>query len=284
MTRRGFTLTELLIGMVVLAILGTALARILINNARFVSRQDAMMESRATARAAMQAMVAELHMVSDNGLLTANRDSITVTVPYAFGMLCETTAGVTTGSLTPTDSLMYWSAVPDSMGIRSLTGGVYVKRRVTSVTASPQAANCTDDSIRVIPGGRLIGMTFGGPGVASGSLFYLSQTVTYLFSTSSAVPGRRGLWRTIGGGAPEELAAPFDTAAKFVFLLGPDMRADPRTSLTATASRDSVRGLELRLTGQSINAPQGGSGPYNFDLRTRVAFMNKSYIANQLVY
>lgn len=284
MTRRGFTLPELLIGMVVMAILGTALARILIDNSRFVSRQDAMMESRATARAAMQAMVAELHMVPDSGLLMATRDSISVAVPYAFGMLCRTTAGVTTASLMPADSVMYASAVPDSIAVRSLTGGAFIRRVVTSVIASPIAADCTVDSIRVIPGGRLIGMTIPGSAVASGSLFYLSQTVTYRFMTSVDVPGRRGLWRRLGTGAYEELAAPFDTAAKFVFLRGPYMEIYPRTNLTTGARRDSARGLELRLTGQSITAPQGGSGPQTFDLRTRVAFMNKAYVANQAVY
>ena len=96
MTRRGFTIAELVIAMVVMAILGTALARILIDNSRFVSRQDAMMESRATARAAMQAMVAELHMVPDSGLLAAAGDSVTVTVPYAFGMTCLPTSGTAT--------------------------------------------------------------------------------------------------------------------------------------------------------------------------------------------
>lgn len=284
MTRRGFTLTELLVSMVVMGLLGTVLARILISNSRFVSRQDAMMESRATARAAMQLMIAELQLVPDSGLRYANRDSVRVTVPYAFGMLCRTTSGVTTGSLMPGDSLMYASAAPDSIGVRALTGGAFVRRRVTSVTASPRAADCTADSIRVIPGGRLIGMSLPGTAPTSGSLFYLSQTVTYRFMASVDVPGRRGLWRRVGAGAYEELAAPFDTAAKFVFLMGPYMQADPRTSLTTTARRDSVRGLELRLTGQSINPPQGASSPRTFDLRTRVAFQNKSYVANQVVY
>lgn len=290
MSRRGFTLTELLIGMVVMAILGTAMARILINNSRFVSLQDAMMESRATARAAMQAMVTELHLVPDSGVIMATRDSMTVRVPYAFGMLCGTTGGITTGSLMPTDSLMYATAVPDSIGYLPSAGGAFRRRRVTSVTAPPRAADCTNDSIRVVPGGRLIGTTIPGTALPSGSLFYLSQTTTYRFMTSVDLPGRRGLWRRVGSGAYEELAAPFDTAAKFVFLMGPYLQPDARTSLeyggvgARTARRDSVRGLELRLTGQSISPPQGSSAPQTFELRTRVAFMNKAYVGSWAVY
>ena len=283
MRRRGFTLTELLIAMVVMALVGTALARILINNSRFVTRQDAMMESRATARAAMQAMVAELHMVPDGGLLIATQDSITVAVPYTFGMLCGTAAGVTTGSLMPADSLMYASAVPDTIGVRNPTTGAFLRRRVTSTAGSPTPATCTIDSVRVIPGGSLIGMTIPGPSVASGSLFYLSQTVTYRFMTSADVPGRRGLWKRVGSASYEEIAAPFDTAAGFAFLMHPLMRLDPRTSLPASA-RDSVRAVELRLTGASVSVPRGSSTPQTFDLRTTVAFMNKAYVAGTVVY
>lgn len=280
MTRRGFTLAELLIGMVVLALLGTALARILINNSRFVSRQDAMMESRATARAATQAMVAELHMVPDSGLLMASRDSVTVTVPYAFGMACQPTSGTTTvGTLMPTDSLTYASATAEGLAWRDGTGAY--RQQITGITvaASVNLGQCTADSIRVIPGGSLIAIS-GIPSARmppSGSLFYLFQTVTYRFMTSVDVPGRRGLWRRAGTAAYEELAAPFDTAAKFAFLMGPYMQMQVRANLPSRASRDSVRGLELRLTGASVSAPQGASSPQTFDLRTSVAFMNKVY-------
>ncbi len=279
MNRRGFTLTELIIAAVVMAILGAALARILLNNSRFVSRQEAMMEARATARAAMQVMVAELHMVGDGGLLAASRDSVALRVPYAFGMLCRTTGSNTTASLMPYDSLMFASAAPDSIAIRNDTTGLYTTLRVTSLSAAPTAGNCTADSIRVVPGGRLTGLTItGGGGTArSKLLFYLSQSVTYKFMTSVDVPGRRGLWRRVGTGAYEELAAPFDTAATFAFLRGPLMQVSTTAPTSAASSRDSVRGLELRLTGASINPPQGASAPQTFDLRTRVAFMNKVY-------
>ncbi|MBI2537727.1 MAG: type II secretion system protein [Gemmatimonadetes bacterium] len=280
MTRHGFTLTELLIGMVVLALLGTALARILINNSRFVSRQDAMMDARATARAAMQPMVVELHMVPDSGLVMAARDSISVTVPYAFGMTCQPTSGTATvAALMPVDSLIYASAVTEGMAWRDSTGRY--QRQITgiSVASSTNLAQCTNDSVRVIPGGQLIAIS-GIPSARmppSGSIFYLFQTVAYRFMTSVDVPGRRGLWRRAGTGAYEELAAPFDTAAKFAFLMGPFMQTQLRSSLPSRASRDSVRGIELRLTGQSVSAPQGTSSPQTFDLRTSVAFMNKVY-------
>jgi hypothetical protein len=135
-----------------------------------------------------------------------------------------------------------------------------------------------------------VGLNIWGSDPPSGSLFYLAETVTYGLRPSVDVPGRRGLWRRGGTGTWEELAAPFDTAARFVFLMGPFLQADSRTTLETgsagarRARRDSVRGLELRLTGQSVSPPQGTSTPQIFDLRTRVAFMNKGYVANQAVH
>ncbi len=280
MSRRGFSLAELLIAMVVMALLGTGLARIIVNNSRFVSRQDAMMDARATARAAMQSLIAEVHMVSDSGLRAASRDSVTVLVPYVFGVACRTTAGTTVASLMPADSVMYAAAVPEGLAARDSSSGAY-RSPVTgfTVASSSNTAACTADSIRVIPGGRLIGMS-GIPGVQvppSGSLFYLYQTVTYKFATSVDLPGRRGLWRKAGAGAYEELAAPFDTSARFAFLMGPFMNVDARTSFASQAARDSVRGLQLRLYGASVSTPEGGSTPQTFQLRTRVAFMNRVF-------
>ena len=71
---RGFTLAELLVAMVVMSVLGLALVQVLIGNAHFVSRQDAMMDARLTARAAMYSMIGELQDVTDGGLAAAAQD------------------------------------------------------------------------------------------------------------------------------------------------------------------------------------------------------------------
>ncbi|MFQ6047330.1 MAG: PilW family protein, partial [Gemmatimonadales bacterium] len=63
MQERGFTLIEVMIGMVVLAILGTALTQMLLSDSRFVNRQEAMLDARQAARAAMNIMTVELRLV-----------------------------------------------------------------------------------------------------------------------------------------------------------------------------------------------------------------------------
>lgn len=282
MSRRGFSLVELVVAMFVMSILGIALVRVIVNNSRFTSQNDAMAEARRTARAAMQSMLGELHMVGDADMVAATRDSFTVRLPYTFGMACQTAGGTTVATLMPTDSLMYASAVADGLAWRDSSSGAFTNpSRITGIAVAPSTNTlaCTQDSIRLIPGSRLVDITGirGADVPPSGSLMYLYQTVTYKFATSLDIPGRRGLWRKAGGSAYEEVAAPFDTAAAFGYLTGPWMTLDSRATFATQAARDSVRGVELRLYGSSVSAPEGSSAPETFRLRTRVAFLNKAY-------
>jgi len=265
--RGGFTLTELLITMVVMAVLGSALARLLISNSRFVSRQDAMMSARESSRAAMNTMTAELRMVSDSGLRYASRDSVRARIPFAFGMLCGNTGGRTIASLLPYDSLMYASATVD--GLAWLDSTLTYKRVANfTVSSSSSQAVCDVDSIKIVPGGRLIALSRPNIGLP-GHIFYLYQSVTYGFANSVEMPGRRALWRRTASGW-EEIVAPFDTSAGFLFLSEPRLTA----SATVPAVRESIRGLELKLVGASDFAPQGQEAYQIFPLSTHVAFLN----------
>jgi prepilin-type N-terminal cleavage/methylation domain-containing protein len=265
MTRRGFTLTELLIGMFVFAILATALARLMISNSRFVSRQEVALDARQTARAAMAVVVPELRMVSDGGLLAASPDSITVRVPYAFGVLCNGANAV----LAPPDSTVYATAAPGGIAYQ-LSSGVYAFDTTVTVTGTTtQTAQCDADSIRAIPGGKRIVLSVAGL-APSGRLFYLFQRVTYRFGPSTALPGRRALWRRVGVGAAEELLSPFDTSARFAFLVG--SRLSVQTAVPSPLS--DTRGVELRFAAQSVATAQGASAPDQFALYPHVLFGN----------
>lgn len=265
MTRRGVTLVELLITMVVFGILATALARLMIANSRFVSQQEALLEARQTARAAMNVVLPELRMVSDSGLRAAHRDSVTVRVPYAFGVLCQNEYAV----LAPPDSTVYASAQHAGIAVQLASGLYGFDSTVTVTGTTTNTANCDADSIRAIPGGTRITLSTAGL-APPGRLFYLYQQVTYKFAPSAALAGRRALWRHAKGGTAEELLAPFDTAARFVFLVGP--RLTPQTAVPSPLS--AVRGLELRLVGASVATAQGTSSPTVFALHPRVRFAN----------
>lgn len=275
MNRRGFTIVELLIASVLMAIVGVIMTRILISDSRFVARQDAMLNARQASRAALNTMSVELRMISDGGLVAATPLSITVQVPYAFGMTCRNPSGTSIiASLMPPDSLMYATAVPGGIAWPGPSGRYENFVAGVSVASSSNLALCTADSIRVVPSGKLVIVSGipAGNRPPSGTLFYLYQTVTYRFAASVMLPGRVGLWRQAGGSSAEELVTPFTSGAKFAFLTGPNLQinANPPAVL------DSVRGLELHLIGASDRTPLGSAQPPSFALRTKIAFLNRT--------
>jgi prepilin-type N-terminal cleavage/methylation domain-containing protein len=264
MTRRGFTLIELLITIVVFAILGAALAQLMVNNSRFVARQEAQLEARQTARAAMNVVITELRMVSDSGLLAASADSVRVRVPYAFGVLCRNGYAL----LAPPDSAAYAAAVPGGLAYLQANGGYRFNASVTVTGTTTSTTECDKDSLRLVPGGKRI--TLSSVSLPAAAIFYLYQTVTYKFAPSVALPGRRALWRNTSAGN-EELLAPFASSARFAFLVGSRLTVQT----TVPGSLLQIRGLELRLTGESETAPAGASAPTQFPLSPRVKYMNQ---------
>ncbi|HET7038596.1 MAG TPA: prepilin-type N-terminal cleavage/methylation domain-containing protein [Gemmatimonadales bacterium] len=265
MTRRGLTLVELMIALVVFGILGTALMRLMISNSRFVSRQEALLEARQNARAAMHLLSTELRMVTDgNALRAAAPDSVTVRIPYVFGVICE----LNTAVIMPADSVISASAIQGGIAYRSAAGG-YVFDSTVTMTMGGLAGHCTYDSIRVVPGGAYVTLShfYLAP---VGTVFYMFQRVTYKFAPSALLPGRRALWRRVGAAPPEELLAPFADSARFAFLTG--------TRLTVQASPPPlslIQGLELRLIAESERPPTGQPAPTQYALMPRIKFVNR---------
>ena len=170
MTTRGFTLIELLLAMTLTAVVATALTRILLSDSRFVSQQDSMMAARNAARAAQNVTSVELRMVGDGGLIAAAPESVTVRVPYAFGIACGVSGGTRIASLMPTDSLIYSLATP--LGVaRRLPGGTYTVREGITVTATTDTATCVGENIQRVPNGTWVGIA-PDTTAPNGYLFY----------------------------------------------------------------------------------------------------------------
>lgn len=280
--RRGFALSELLVALVVAGIIGVALTRLVINQARFVSKQDAVMRARGAARAALNVLTAELQMTSGGGLADATPDSITVRVPYAFGIACRKASGNTIVALFPADSAAYASAVPSGFAFQDSVGAYHIKEGA-SVTATSVGTACSSLSPPIIAGvltapgwSSVIGASLENTTTdtaAIGAVVYLYQNVRFAFAPSVELPGRTALWRTVLGTGPrEELVVPFDTAAAFTFLVGPSYTV--RT--TPPALLDSVVGLRIQLFGQSESPAQGSTQPTTFDLTTSILFRNNA--------
>jgi prepilin-type N-terminal cleavage/methylation domain-containing protein len=289
MARQGFTLVELLLSLIVAAIVGAALLRLMLGQTRFMDQQEAWREARGVSRSGINRLLSDLRAVENGSGATgglqaaaAGGQDFTIRVPYAFGVICSHLAAVTTVSLLPVDDAMYNEpgfsgfAWRDAEGVYSYHTGVTI--------GAGTAANCQNpgpDSIHTLPSingspaGRRINLVALAlaPVPPRGSIMFLYRRIRYEFKASAAVPGRIGLWRTTldGIAPPEELAAPFDATARvnFYVLNSATAQADVPAQLS------TVRGLELVLNGMSERTPGGSDAPKSANVTTSVFFENR---------
>jgi prepilin-type N-terminal cleavage/methylation domain-containing protein len=282
--RQGFTLIELMLSLILAAIVGAALIRMSLAQARFMDQQEAWRSARAVSRGGINRLVSDLRGVeATNGLAAAaaGGQDFTVRVPYAFGVLCLTTGAVSTISLLPVDGSMYAAPGYSGFAYRGSAGDyTYVPSAVAPVNGPPGTCVAALPSqvsvfpaINGSPAGQVINLTGAVPlATPPGSIFMLYRTVRYEFKNSVVLPGRTGLFRTmVSGGTTEELAAPFNNTARvnfYVLDVTPAQAAVP-------ALLSNVRGLELVLTGMSERTPGGSTGPKVANVTTSVFFENR---------
>ena len=268
--RRGFTLVELMIVMVISAMVGTAIIRLFVSQAQFFDRQAQSRESRTVSRSALNILMTDLRMVeTTNGVVDVTDKALAVRVPYAFGIVCASTLVSTTISRLPLDEALY----PDGVfgGYAWLDGtGLYTYVPANGLPEMGDPLTCGAESITTLPGGAVLTLA---PGTAApvGAPVFMYQTVTYEFKPSLAVPGRTALWRAVVGEAEEELIAPFDESARFRFFV--DNLPEPQDAPPALGSE--LRGVELVLPGASERQPAGTAAYTTSELATAVFFKNR---------
>ena len=289
--RRGFTLVELLLSLIVTAIVGAALIRMVLGQARFMDQQEAWRGARSVARGGINRLMSDLRAVeATNGLsaAAAGGQDFTVRVPYAFGVMCATNGATSTLTLLPVDSAMYAAPGYSGFAYRNNATGAYTVVNSAVVPTAGAGATCTAagplpilgtsaglvPSINGSPTGQAVIVTGAVPITTQpGTIFYLFRSIRYEFKASTILPGRTGLWRTtLGvGGAGEELAAPFANTARVNFYVLNNVA--PQAAVPGTLS--DTRGLELVLDGMSEGTPNGSAGPKTANVRTSVFFENR---------
>jgi len=277
MNRRGFTLAELIVGMVILGVIGAALTRLFLSQSRFYDLEGQLRRARLVSRMAINTALSDLRMVeATGGLVAATPTQVTMRVPYAIGVVCANSGVQTTLSLWPVDSTVYATSGFSGYAWRDSLGNVTYVEAGASV-GSDDASLCVAANVVTLPGGRVVAvrppLPVALPAVtAVGTTVFLIQRLTYEFKPSVALPGRTALWRTaVATGQTDELVAPFDSAAKFrFFVVGSDTAQD---AVPSPAS--NVRGLELGLTSQSDRAPEGATAPRRAQVVTAVFFNNR---------
>ena len=268
--RLGLTMVELLIALIVLAIIGGGMVRMLNSQAEFYEHQGAGRNARSISRSAVNVLLSEMRMVEvPNGVIAANPATVTLRVPYALGVYCGSPSGISTIALLPTDSAMLAEPGFSGYAWRSRLGPYNYVEAGAALT-NPVPGTCVAAGINPIA--PRIGVTPVLPvGVDIGTVVMLTRRITYAFAPSASVPGRTALWRRMDAtGAREELAAPFAATARFRFY-----RLNDNAAQDMVPPLPDIRGFELVLDGASEASTRITGGPRNAPLTTSVFFRNR---------
>ncbi len=274
--RRGFSLVELMVGVLILAIIGMAMTKIMLAQARYFDHQKTANLARNVSRGPLNRVVSDLRMVeSKGGITSASATAITANVPYAMGVVCAKNSGYTHISLLPVDSAMF--AGPGISGYAWRKGsGVYTYVTNTTTPATGDATVCSGAGIQTLTASKakIIKITPVLSDTASvATPVFLYRRIKYEFKASTTIPGATGLFRTVldAGGATEELSAPYSGDAKFKFFIG-----SSTTAVTSPpADLSTLRGIELNMSGLSEYKPRGGVDVEKAPFTTAVFFKNR---------
>ena len=278
-TRRGFTLAELLVGMVIMGIIGVALSTLIVSQSRFYDNQAQRRRARFVSRAAVNAALSDLRMVeATGGVVSATPTQVVVRVPYAMGIACgHNGVAWETLALFPVDSTVYANAGYSGYAWRDSLGNYTYVEAGTSLSGGG-AAICAAANVTVLPQGQVEQV---GPALPAaipvvtevGTPVMLLQRMIYEFKASVAMPGRTALWRTIvATGQTDELVAPFDTSAKFRFFV---VNSDTAQS-AVPAPVTNIRGFELNFNSQSDHVAEGSGAVNSSQVVTAVFFNNRA--------
>ena len=280
--RRGFTIVELLVGIVLFAIVGSLFTKLLTTQGRFFDRQGMGNAARNVSRASLNRVVSDFRMIeATGGVIAASSTSLTLRVPFAIGVMCANSGGASQLSLLPVDSTTYKNAGFYGYAWRNYTTGVYTYVENPATEDVGNALTCTGapQNVATVPnGGKVVQVTPILPnGSGLGTPVFLYSKIRYEFKASTAIPGTLGLYRTTimpnGVEIAEELVAPFANTARWRFFVingGAAAQDNPPAFLS------DIRGLELHLDGLSEGTAATHTAPETALFTTAVFFKNRT--------
>lgn len=276
--RAGLSLSELLVGLVIAAVLATALVRLATDQNQLVMADEGRGEARSVSRSALTLMEADMRMIEvTDGVVAADRDSVILRIPFRMGIVCTASASEIVASMLPVDSVVL--AATSAPGAVSgyawrNSNGTYGSTYTNPTLANGSASACLNApaNIDTIPGGKVLRITPGTTSAFAGTPIMLFYRVRYAFRPSASMSGTIALWRTVEANTPlhEELAAPFDSSAHFRFFVDGSSTAQTTPPSPVT----DIRGLELHMTAYNRRNASGGAAEQT-PLITSIFFKNR---------
>ncbi|MEP7001776.1 MAG: prepilin-type N-terminal cleavage/methylation domain-containing protein, partial [bacterium] len=291
--RRGFTIVEIITSLTIIAIIGLAMTKLVLGQARSFQYDNGARRARAAARSAMNILITDLRMTQDNGgvtLATTLGHRIDVRVPTVFGFVCEKNAGNIVAALVPTDSFQTVSGKYGGYAVRDSVAGTYayVAAGTTDTITATNVNRCHGAGINIFADTTRVAGRAGGvfvmspapPGITGvGSPMFVWHTVTYEFKDSQIYSGRKGLYRTVRGRAntdttSDELIAPFKSSARFSYYKQNPYATRDVPDTIPPASLNDLRGFQIFLPAESSDTMPTRNTPQSANTTTAVFFKN----------
>lgn len=279
--RRGFTLIEMLVGIVLFGIVGALFTNLLTTQGRFFDKQGMGNAARNVSRASLNRVISDFRMIeTTGGVVAATPTSLTLRIPFAIGVMCANAGVGTQLSLLPVDSTTYVNAGFYGYAWRNFQTGAYSYVQNPATEAASILTTCATNGVTTIPGGRTVVVTPALPTglnqAGLGTPVFLYSLIRYEFKASTAIPGKLGLYRTNiapnGGTSSEELVAPFASTASWKFFVA---NGGSVAQAAAPAVLSSIVGLELHLDGISESIAATKLAPESAPFTTAVFFKNR---------
>lgn len=221
----GFTLIEVMIGLVLAAIVGGTIMSLLTGQIRYYERAAAAVNAQQNLRAASDLAASELRMAQPLDVIAAESDSVSIRFDVARGVVCDTTSS-------DQAVLFVYDTVPNAVVQTGVTGIAYsgpydsafvyadaYTGTVTSSGAGPRSTCVNNGAPGTLPPSAYRSVSgwqaaFPGPGVPPrGSTVRRYGQLTYRFAPSIFGTGF-GLFR-----GALELAGPFDPTSSFSYVM-----------------------------------------------------------------
>jgi prepilin-type N-terminal cleavage/methylation domain-containing protein len=295
--RSGFTMVEIIVALIIFAIVGLALTKMLLTQSAGFKRDVTARRARAGARSSMNLIVSDVRMGQDiNGVQLANDSTFVIKAPIQFGLVCAVGGGGTTIAAVAADSFVTADTKYGGYAVRNANSPysyTFVSSTSSGATTTGSSATCTGlaNPIRsdtVSSSGRVGKIITFTPGTSTtntavGQPAFLWQYVTYRFRKETG-DNARNLYRvscgadTVSTGTycnKELLMGPFSTKARFNYYLTTATSASQDSSVkTAPADLNTIRGVEFVLAAISPDTVGSSKGPASATTTTSVFFKN----------
>lgn len=219
MNRRGFTVAEVMVALVITGLLAGVIFQFIRGQERFVGAQSAREEVQQNGRAALELLSSELRGLSPQGIVAAGQESVEFRLPRIWGLVCgQVTPGTWAVVFPGTEQTAFRSgtAPSDSLAVRDSTTNASPRWRYAAVSddtpaTGAQAANTCATALSPTPAGqfqvRSLSGVPGGIPLQVGEPVYLYDVVSYSVGTSNA-PGRWLRRSSNRSDSPQPLAGP----------------------------------------------------------------------------